>query len=156
MEDSDSPTSRYAKFDKSTQELAKEILPKAPKGKRMYLPENPQMIKARCELEQASEAYLQKRNKPNRLAVKEKKKALKEAHEELEEKVLSDRIEEINKAHANQQHAEALKLINDIAGRKQTPAGKLNAKSQEERKIFGSTISANYWEKSQHNRTIPS
>ena len=59
---------------------------------------------------------------------------LQMVYEELEEKELTGRINDIKQAHANQQHAEAWKLINDITGRKKSPAGKLNAKNQEERK----------------------
>ena len=62
------------------------------------------------------------------------KQKLKDAYEELEEKKLTGWINGIRQSHANQQHAEAWKLINDITGRKKTPTGKLNAKNQEERK----------------------
>ena len=105
-----------------------------PKGKRTYLSDNIIINKARIEVHQSSKTYESKRSKENRLALKECKKVLKDAYEELEEKELSGRIQNISNAHANQQHAQAWKLINDITGRKSTPAGKLNAKNQEERK----------------------
>ena len=49
------------------------------------------------------------------------KKVLKYAYDELEEKELSGRINEINQAHANQRYTQAWKLINDITDRKKTP-----------------------------------
>ena len=66
----------------------------------------------------------------------------------MEEKELRGRISEIRDSHANQQHAGAWKLINDITGRKKTPrknTGKLKAKNQEKRrKLYGSSTSVNY------------
>ena len=134
MEETDDPSTRWGKLVESTKEVAKQILPIAKKNKKRYLPEGPLITKAREDLEQASKNYETKRSKANRLTVKEKKQKLKDAYEELEEKELTGRINEIRQSHANQQHAEAWKLINDITGRKKTPTGKLNAKNQEERK----------------------
>ena len=132
--ENDSPTTRYGKFIDTTQEVAKEMIPTIKRTTKPYLPDNPLKIKARCDLEQATKMYESNRSKVNRIAVKEKKHHLQMVYEELEEKELTGRINDIKQAHANQQHAEAWKLINDITGRKKSPAGKLNAKNQEERK----------------------
>ena len=132
--ESDTPTEKYGKFVSSTKDAAKEMIPVVPKTKSIHLSDNPRVSKARINLQTASKKYEIKRSKENRIEVKACKQAINNIYEELEEKELTERINDINQAHVTQQHGKAWKLINDITGRKNTPAGKLNAKSQEERK----------------------
>ena len=134
LTEEDNLNDKYEKFVKSTKEAAKEKIPIKTKEQRALLSNNPQITQARADLEKASRRYNISRSKDARKIMKTKRDDLTKLYAEIEEQNINKQVDEIKEAHVNQQHSKAWSLINQLTGRKNSPAGKLNAKKQEERK----------------------
>ena len=129
----ESATDRYERFIKANQEATEKVIPLKKKAHKTRFSSNPRVIAARDAIKDSYQKYQKSASDNDRETYEAAKKVLSETYNQVMEEDLSEKIQEVQRAHANSQHGVSWKIINDITGRKASAKGMLLGSSQKER-----------------------
>ena len=132
LDQDETPTENYQRLIDATEETTEQLVPKVKKTRRSWLSTDPRVEAAinRTKVNDACSKYQQTRNETNRYDYEQARKELEEAYNIIAEEELSYKVRQ---AHVNGQHGQALKLINEISGRRTSQRGQIAGDTQQER-----------------------
>lgn len=131
--DNETITETYANLIKANEETAKEVLPKKERTRKKKVSNDPRVVKAREETQNATNRYLHKSNARNREELQKCKHKLQETYDTITEEELDKMIREVEAADEKSKHKESWNVINEITGRKTTKQSIIKAKDKKDR-----------------------
>ena len=129
----DTATNSYKNFEQACKEAAQECIPAKTRTKRRNAWESEEISKLRKEVQTAAEIKNSRPSSDNTAKFRDAQTKLNDQYEREQAEFLQMKIDNIEKASANQKSALAWKTVNEISGRHGANTAKLKATSEEER-----------------------
>ena len=136
IDDEDSISDKYQRFVDANDQAAETCLTKIKRlTKKESRSHNPRIIEERKQLRVAYEAFVQEQDKDEVLKdnYQDKKNNLYNVYRSLEEEDITSKIQEAEKAHSNQKHTIAWKLIKELSDKKTSNSVTIQGDSAETR-----------------------
>ena len=128
----DTNNERFNKFVDATKKAKVDCVPEKSRKKPAIRSSNPRFVQARQKAESAHLEWENNSTEDNKEAWKLALRNLYKAYDNIKEKDLEQHIIDIEKSHGEQQYGEALRVVNQITGRKKSKEGQVAGTSPEE------------------------
>ena len=128
----ESVTDAYEHLTKAIILAAEEHLPIRKKAKKTDFAENPEVMRIREEVQTAFHAFSQKPTRLRQRKLQVEKAKLQQAYEKLTAEDLEQKLDDIENANQQHQHAKSWNLINSLTDRNASKKGIIKANSKEE------------------------
>ena len=133
IENDNNVTNKYLNLIKANEDAASNLLPIKKRSKKKSTANDPRIVSARNNVNEAFEKYGTDPSVENHVALQHEKEQLKNRYDQAFEEELMGLISQVEAADARAQHAESWRIINQISGRKNTKKGIIKGKSKEDR-----------------------